>query len=157
MQFNYQPSDGSLSFIDSQASGIVLQSAVTWVRFTEAGGRARKVSLVGVGTKIDEANFSDVHGHGRQVVIHSSPGSERIALTYRINIYHDQSFILLQLSVTNLSNQPLYLDEFCLFHVDPVTGGKMLLARSPGELRFFKVGWHGWSHTGLGRRDHFGR
>jgi hypothetical protein len=112
---------------------------------------ARKASLVGAGSTGEEVNITDVHGRGRQVVIHSSPGSEKFALTYRINTYHDQSFVLLQLSVTNLSTQPIYLDEFCLFHAEPMTGGKIIAAGSPGEFRFFKVGWHGWSHTGLFR------
>ena len=57
---------------------------------------------------------------------------------------------MLQLSIHNLSTEPICLQEACIFQAAPSAGGKIQLDGSTTEgLRFFKVGWHGWDYTGL--------
>ena len=149
MQVEINPKQGRFSFSDPGVSGVSVLDGVAWVSYRTPGGRLQRSYLVAKDCSIEEHDFVDVHGMGRQLVVHCPARPDGIELTYRINTYARHSFALLQLNVSNLGHAPIYLQEFCLIQVAPGVSGLLHIANSNENLRFFKVGWQGWDFSGL--------
>jgi len=149
MQAEFDPGKGMISFQDPDLPGKSMLVGSAWVSYRNEAGSLRQVNLANIGCTSHEEAFTDVHGNGRQLIIHPPPNPQGIELTYRLNSYDQQPFILLQLSIRNLSREPVYLLEFCPFQADPAAGGQVHISDPAGELPFFKVGWHGWDFCGL--------
>ena len=152
MQAEFNSQKGSIFFHLNGISGAGILEGVPWVSYRIESGKLQQANLADDGGTIHEDTFTDVHGTGSQLVIRQPVNPQGIELTYRINTYTKQPFTLLQLAVRNLSHEPIYLEEFQLFEAAPAAGGRVGLPERIGELRFFKVGWHGWDYTGLRRR-----
>ena len=149
MQVIFNPHTGMISLNTDglpEASSLI---GSAWVSYRDESGNPKKAELVGQGCSNHEDAFIDVHGNGKRLTIHCPPNPQGIELIYRIHTYAEQSFNSLQLGVRNLSRGPIYLQAFCLFHADQAAGGQVGLFEHADELRFFKVGWHGWDFTGL--------
>jgi alpha-galactosidase len=109
------------------------------------GGKPRRLELAPEVCAEQEETVHDVHGEGRQLTLHHQDSSG-LALDYHIRQYPQRPFLLLRLSVQNLSQQAVYLHALVLLDVP----AGMLHIDAPGRgLDFFKLGWHGWSYTGL--------
>ena len=149
MQAEFDPRKGMISFHHPRLSGKSNLIGSAWVSYWNEAGSLRRVNLANIGCTSHEEAFTDIHGNGRQLIIHPPPNPQGIELTYRLNTYGEKPFTLLQLSVRNLSREPVYMHEFCPFHTDAAAGGRVHLSDSAWEQRFFKVGWHGWDFSGL--------
>jgi alpha-galactosidase len=149
MQVEFDPVKGMISFHDPGLPGQSMLVGSAWVRYRNEGGSLRQADLTANGCYTHEEVFSDVHGTGRQLIIHCPPDPHGIELTCRLNTYDQQSFNLFQLSVRNLSREPVRMLEFCPLQADPAEGGQVHISEAARELRFFKVGWHGWDFSGL--------
>ncbi len=140
---------GRLSFSHPDMPTTIIQGGAAWVRYQLQSGRYQRVNLTGQGCSILEQPVIDVHGAGRQRIIRCPANMDGIELTYSIKTYDQQPFLLLQLTISNLGTEPIYLDEFCLFKAVSSADGCVQLSKPAGGLRFFKVGWHGWDYAGL--------
>ena len=149
MQAEFNPLMGMISLHHPGLPGTSNLVGSAWVTYRNEAGSLRQADLVGNGCSSHEEAFTDVHGNGKQLIIHPPPNPQGIELTYRLNTYDEKPFILLQLSARNLSREPVYLHEFCPLEADPAAGGRVHISDPAGELRFFKVGWHGWDFSGL--------
>jgi len=149
MQAEFNPRKGMISLNHPGLPGKSNLVGSAWVRYRNEAGSLKQADLVDIGCTSHAESFTDVHGNGRQIIFHCPPNLDGIELSYRLNTYDQQSFSLLQLSVRNLSREPVYLHEFCPFQADPAAGGRVHISDPAGELRFFKVGWHGWDFSGL--------
>src|SRR4030042_3957735 len=149
MQAEFNPKTGSISFRDPGIPGTQILQGVSWVRYRTGSGRQQQAYLADHGGSIHEEAFEDVHGTGSLLIIHRPASLQGIELTYRINTYTRQPFALLHLALRNLSREPIYLQEFCPFQADPGAGGRVHISDPVGEMRFFKLGGHGWGYTGL--------
>ena len=149
MQAEFAPENGRLSFSDPNLPGMAIRDCLAWVRYRSLGGRLVQLHLGECGSSSADAPLFDVHGTGRQKVIHCPPDEQGVGLIYRINSYDQRPYLLLQLSLSNLSAEPIYLDLFCLFQAATVIGGHVQVTNPRAEMRFFKVGWHGWDFSGL--------
>ena len=145
----FNPKSGVTSFLLPGMPERRVLEGIAWVRYRSESGRLQESVLVGEGSSSVDEPLTDVHGTGSQQVIHSPANQQGIELTFHVNTYSQQPFTLLQLTVRNLSREPIHLLEFCLVQADPAAGGRVHLPGPVGELRFFKVGWHGWDFTGL--------
>ena len=153
MQAEFNQTTGRLSFSHPDMPATMIQGGVTWVRYRRESGRLYQASLTGQGCSIQVESVTDVHGMGIQQVIRCPAKSDGIELIYRIRTYENRPFLLLQLSLRNLSQEPIYLLECCLFQAAHSMGGRVQLNSPASGLRFFKVGWHGWDYTGLRYRN----
>ncbi len=150
MQADFDPGSGRINFSQIGVAHTFIQGGIAWVSYQRPeSSRPLKLTFNGGGYGIEERRIDDIHGKGIQHVIRRSPSQEGIELTYRIKIYDELPFLLLQLSIHNLGTEPIFLKEACIFQAAPSAGGKMQLDGSTEGLRFFKVGWHGWDYTGL--------
>ncbi|OGO66434.1 MAG: hypothetical protein A2030_06650 [Chloroflexi bacterium RBG_19FT_COMBO_50_10] len=155
MLVEFDRTSGRFNFSHADMPATFIQGGVAWVRYHLQSGRFLQATLTGQGCTIQEQGVLDVHGTGRQRIIHCPANSDGVELTYYINTYDQRPFLLLQLSLSNQSPEPIYLDEFCLFKASSSAEGCVKLSRPVGGLRFFKVGWHGWDYAGL--RQHHDR
>ncbi len=152
MQADFDPGTGRISFSQLGVPHTFIQGGVAWVRYQRLNSnRLCKVTFDGREGSVEERRIEDIHGKGLQRGIRRLPTQDGIELTYRINSYDELPFLLLQLSIHNLGTEPILLQEACIFQAAPSAGGKVQLDESTEELRFFKVGWHGWDYTGLRR------
>ena len=150
MQAEFNQPSRRLTFSHPEMPDTYIQGGVAWVSYRRQGnGKLYRVYLTGQGCSIHEGQVTDVHGTGRQQIIHYPVNSDGIELTYRINAYEQQPFLLLQLSLCNLSREPIYPKEMCLFEAASSADGCVQLSKPVGGLCFFKVGWHGWGYAGL--------
>jgi alpha-galactosidase len=149
MQAEFNQTTGRLTFSHPDMPDAVIQACVAWVRYRLANNRLKHATLTGQGCSIEEGQVLDVHGIGTQRVIRCPANLDGIELTYRINTYNQRPFVLLQLSLRNLSPELIYLQDLCLFQASPSNGGIVKVNAPAIGLYFFKVGWHGWDYTGL--------
>lgn len=155
MLIEFNRKNRRLSFSDPGMPGMAILEGIAWVRYRTEAGNVHRVNLTGEGCSIKEDPLTDVHDTGRQLVVRCPANQDGIELTCRVNTYDQQSFALLQLSLSNLGRARIYLDEYCCIQANSAAGGRVELSRSDEELCFFKVGWHGWSYTGLRtQKDH---
>ncbi|OGN92438.1 MAG: hypothetical protein A2Z71_09650 [Chloroflexi bacterium RBG_13_50_21] len=152
MHAEFNPQKGSIFIHLTGISGAGILEGIPWVSYRMESGKLQRANLADHGGSIHEEAITDVHGTGSQLVIRQPVNPQGIELTYRINTYAKQPFTLLQIAVRNQSRKPIYLEEFQLFEATPAAGGRVGFPERIGELRFFKVGWHGWDFTGLRRR-----
>lgn len=148
MQFEFDHSTGGFSFRHPSAPGMSIISTAAWVGFHNTRGKKDRVSLAGLQHSISEELISGVHGAGRQLVIHAVSTQKHMELTFRLNQYEQHPFILLRLTLRNLDKDPIYIDHICLCQADRRFGSKLDITAGE-DLRFFKVGWHGWAYSGL--------
>jgi alpha-galactosidase len=106
----------------------------------------RRLHLQPTGAASAQSVVHDAHGDATQLTLTSQQGG--LALTYTLRRYSQRPFLLLRLSLHNLSQQPLHLHELVLIDVP---SGQLHLDPPGHGLDFFKVGWHGWTYTGLRR------
>ncbi|OGO65097.1 MAG: hypothetical protein A2030_08490 [Chloroflexi bacterium RBG_19FT_COMBO_50_10] len=149
MQVEFNPNQGRFSFNDLGVPGVSILDGIAWVSYRTLRGRLQRSYLAAKDCSTEEHELVDVHGMGRQIVVHCPASPDGIELTYRINTYAQHCLTLLQLSVRNLSHAPIFLQEFCLIQAVPGVGGHLHIANSNEQLRFFKVGWQGWDYSGL--------
>jgi alpha-galactosidase len=149
MQADFDRKTGCLSFYHAGAPGVRINAACAWARLRLESGQVHQAFLSGVRSSIHEQSIVDVHGIARQREIRCDADNHGIAITYRIRDYPSSTFLLLQFSVQNQRQSPIYLQDFCLIRADPSTGGALDILPPSGGLRFLKVGWLGWSYTGL--------
>jgi hypothetical protein len=149
MQAEFNQTSGRFTFHHTDLPAIIIEAGMPWVRYRHASSRLHQASLMDHECSILEEPVTDVHGNGLQRVIRCPADPDGVELTYRIKSYEQRTFLLLQLSLRNLSREPIYLQEFCLFQAVPSIGGRVKLNPPAGGLRFLKVGWHGWDFTGL--------
>ncbi len=149
MQAEFDTRDGSLSFQNADMPDAFIQGAAAWAHYRLNKGAQHEARLTGKGSSIQEQRFTDVHGSGRQCIITCPPNPDGIELTYLINAYDQQPFLLFQLTVRNLGHNPIHLQDLCLFQADPASGGVVQFSSPEGGLIFFKVGWLGWDASGL--------
>ena len=128
MQAEFNTRDGSLSFQNPDMPEAFIQGAVAGAHYRLSGGAQLEARLIGQGCSIQEQRFTDVHGSGRHRIISCPPNLNGVELTYRINTYDQQPFLLFQLNVRNLGHDPIYLQDMCLFRADPATGGVVQLS-----------------------------
>jgi len=150
MQVEFDQSSGRLAFNHLDMPTTFIQGGVAWVSYRrQENSKLLQAALSGQGCSSNEQSMVDVHGSAKQRVIRCPATSDGIELTYRINTYDQQPFLLLQLSVCNQGPQSIYLHEMCLFQAASSANGCVQLSKPIGGLRFFKVGWHGWDYSGL--------
>jgi alpha-galactosidase len=145
MQFWLQ--EDGLSFRGGDALRIADSTAYVVV---SSGKGERHCHIVDPGLCVTEqAAVSDEHGEGRRVTLHRREVGG-LELSYTIKQYPKRPFLLLRLSVRNLSSRGIYLHEMVLLDV---AAGKLMLDDPDQGLDFFKVGWHGWAYSGLRTSD----
>lgn len=149
MQAEFNQITGRFTFVDPGLPDVVIHGGISWARYRYESGRYQKAYLAGQDCSIQVEPVTDVHGTGTQRIIRCPASLDGIELTYRINAYEQRPFLLFQLSLRNLSHEPIYLQHFCLFQTAPSNGGWVQISSPASDLRFFKVGWHGWDYTGL--------
>jgi alpha-galactosidase len=148
MQFEIDQATGHLSFSESQNNGTVIDNASSQLSYHLLDGRRRITKMNNLGSTSDKGEINDVHGTGWQWAASCQPDSDGIQLTYHIKTYENHPFILLQHTVSNVGHAPVFLDDICLFQVEPSAGGNVSLPYPKDGYHFFKVGWHGWAYTG---------
>jgi alpha-galactosidase len=153
MQAKFDPTTGRFTFSHPDMPATLIDGGVAWARYRMESGAPQQAELTGQSCSIHEESMTDMHGSGRLQIIHCPANPDGIELTYRINTYDQRPFLLLQLSLSNKSQESIYLDELCLFQAAPSAGGCVQLSEPAGGLRFFKVGWHGWDYAGLRQND----
>jgi alpha-galactosidase len=150
MQAEFNQTSGRFTFSHPDMSTTFIQGGVAWVSYRcQENGNLHQAALSGQGCSINEHSEVDVHGAGKQHVIRCPANTDGIELTYRINNYDQQPFLLLQLSLCNQGSESIYLHEMCLFQAATSMDGCVQLSKPVGGLRFFKVGWHGWDYASL--------
>jgi alpha-galactosidase len=154
MQAEFNRTTNQLNFSHPDMPDTVIQGGVAWVSYRHLeNGKLHQAALTSQGCTIHEQPVADFHGTGRQQIIHCPANSDGIELTYHINTYDQQPFLLLQISISNLSHAPIHLHEMCLFKAASSADRCVQLSKPVGGLRFFKVGWHGWDYAGLRQQD----
>jgi alpha-galactosidase len=153
MQAEFNQTSGRLTFSHPDMPATLIERGVVRARYRRENGQLQQAELTGQGCSIHEGTVMDVHGTGRQVIIHCPTNPDGIELTYRINTYDQRPFLLLQLSLCNQSPESIYLHQLCLFQAASSAGGCVQLSKPNNSLRFFKVGWHGWYYAGLRNYD----
>ena len=149
MQSEFNQINGRLTFSHPDMPATTIQGGIAWVRYRLGSGGLHQATLSGQGSSIQVEPVSDVHGNATQRVIRCPVNPDGIELTYHIKAYEQRPFLLLQLSLSNLSPEPIYVVECCLFQSTPSTGGWVQINAPASGLGIFKVGWHGWDYTGL--------
>jgi alpha-galactosidase len=150
VQADYNPSSGRFTFTHPDLTEVSIQGASAWLSYRlQPGGLLYKTTLSSLASPEQEQPLVDIHGSGHQLVIQCPSDQDGIALTYCLNIYDQQPFLLLKLTIHNQGRQPVYLQEACLLEAAPANGGSLLLGSLAHALCIFKVGWHGWGYTGL--------
>jgi alpha-galactosidase len=96
-----------------------------------------------------QSRVHDVHGMGWQLVFHHAARSEALALTWTVNAYEEQPFLLFKLAAHNRGGRQIHVHEMILLDASPALGGKVAFGDVPRALDFFKAGWHAWPYTGL--------
>ena len=117
------------------------------------GGQTLNAHLPGESSEWREIPIKDVHGNGKQfqiVGIHPTTG---LKITYLINSYENQPFLLLRMLVENLSRQTYKLDGVHLLQAEHKAGGSIQFGNNKRWLDFFMVGWHDWVYSGLRHGD----
>jgi alpha-galactosidase len=153
MLAEFDPQKGCISFRHPDEPVEAFLVGRAGIRFRTVDGKSQQALLAGYGCSIHEVSISDVHGDGRQLVIQAPVDSRGITLTCHIKTYPLHPFSILNLEVRNLSHEPIQLVEFTLLDSSHRYGGVLILPNPFGEMRFFKVGWHGWDYSGL-RQQH---
>src|SRR4030042_5264474 len=150
MQADFDQTTGRLIFSSPDMPDTIIQGGVAWVSYRgEQNGKLYRSTLAGQGCNIDDQPVTDIHGSAEQYIIQCPTTPDGIGRTYRIRTYNQRPYLLLQLSLRNRGVEPIYLKECCLLQAAPSGGGRVKVDASDTELRFFKVGWHGWDYTGL--------
>jgi alpha-galactosidase len=149
MKVDFDEKTGRLSFHHAAAPDIKIDSGSAWARYHLESGQSLQALLSGAGCSLHEQAVVDAHGEASQIEIRCNANSHGIALTYRLRAYPSRTFVLLQITLHNQSKSPIYLEDFCLIQADPVSGGVLDIHPPASGLRFLKVGWLGWSYTGL--------
>jgi alpha-galactosidase len=141
IEFSFQ--EHGISF--SGEIGMRIAESTVYALYAPAGGGPRRAALAPGGCSAEPAPVSDVHGEGSQITLRGRV-ADGLELTYQIKHYSQRPFLLLRLSVQNLSQQAIYLHELVLLETAP---GKLHMDPPDRGLDFFKLGWHGWSYSGL--------
>ena len=103
-------------------NGLRIAGGKAYIRYAVDGSRIRQVEIPLDGGDACQSSISDLHGNGQQMrFTHRTDGLE---LTYRLNLYQDQPFILFHLSVRNLGRQAIYLHDLVLLEANPASGGQ---------------------------------
>jgi len=138
----WEPSDGTICL---KSPGRMFES-FPGVEFTYRG-RLRQVSGAElVSGRISQETLNDEHGRGQIVQIHYLETSG-LALTLRIRLYQTRPFVLLQIAVTNVGPETVYIRRFFV-HATP--GGVQATASPRG---FFSNGWQSLSPAGYQDKD----
>ncbi len=153
LQAEFDRTTGRLTFSDPDLSGVQVRSGMAWARYRLPGGAERNQPLTGLGATILEQEIHDLHGSGGQWTCKCQPNADGLALTYHIKSYPLQPFILLRLELHNLGHSFVNVQNLCLFQASPSNGAAIQLPGLQEDYRFFKVGWLGWSYTGLRMPD----
>lgn len=154
MQAEFNQTSGRVYFGHSDMPATFIQGGTAWVSYHRLeNGKLHRAALTGQGCSIHEQPVTDVHGSGNQRIIRNPTNPDGIVLTYYINTYNQQPFLLLKLSICNQSSEPICLHEMCLFKATTSMDGCVQLSKPHGDWRFFKVGWHGWDYAGLRQHD----
>ena len=149
MKAEFTEKTGTISFHHAETPDIKINSSPAWVRYRLESGQVKIASFSDGSYSLQEQSIVDVHGTASLREIRGEADSYGIALTYRMKLYPSRPFMLLQLSLQNQSQTPIFLDDFCLLSADRVHGGQLEMKPPQSGFRFFKVGWLGWSYTGL--------
>jgi alpha-galactosidase len=149
MQADFDRKTGRLSIVHTGTPTVKIHAGSAWARYRLENGQLQQAFLSGNRFSITDQSIVDVHGTAGQTEIICSVDSHRISLTYRIRSYPSRPFLLIQLSIQNQSQSPIYLEEFCLIQADPAKAGALIILPPPGGIQFLKIGWLGWSYTGL--------
>lgn len=150
MQFSFNASNCRIDINDASLSGFVIRAASAWVSYYDhLGGKISYANLGPAGADIHQEEFADLHGSGTLLSIQSHEMESGLALTYRVKHYTAQPFVLLQFSITNSGESPIFLHEFCILDAGSRGGGAVRLGSGTSALKFFKVGWHGWDYSGV--------
>jgi len=149
MQVDFDRKTGRLSFYHTATPTVKIHAGSAWAIYRLENGQPQQAFLSGNRSSISEQNIVDVHGMTDQTDVLCMADSHRIALTYRFKAYSSRPFLLIQLTIQNQSQSPIYLEDFCLIQADPLQGGVLDILPPPGGLQFLKIGWLGWSYTGL--------
>jgi hypothetical protein len=129
----------------SGAPGMSIMSRSAYAVCSHADGKPIPASIELKHCTSQERELVDVHGTSRQLII-QAPTGDGLELTFRLNKYAERPFLLLRLSVRNLSREAIRLHELILLEAAP----GQVQTDPPGQgLDFFKVGWHGWAYSGL--------
>ena len=147
MQINFFLRETSFEFTAGSVLRIV--SSQMYLDYSPSGGKRRRLRLEPERCTTEQAAVSDAHGAGTQTVLRS-PAVGGLELTCRLNQYPGRPFLLMCLSVRNLSQEDMCLHELVL--VDAAPGQVQFIPPEP-EGRFFKVGWHGWAYCGVRQSD----
>jgi alpha-galactosidase len=143
MKIAYSLHEHGFSF--SGETGMRIAASTVCALYAPAGGGLRRAALAPGGCSAEHAPVNDVHGDGTQVTLRGRV-EDGLELTYQVKQYPQRPFLLLRLSVQNLSRRAVYLHELVLLETTP---GQLQMAPPGHGLDFFKLGWHGWSYTGL--------
>jgi alpha-galactosidase len=149
MLAEFDRTSGRISFSDEKNNDTRIQSALAWARYQLASGTLLNQPLISLGASIDERAISDNHGEGGEWTLCCPPNPDGVVLSYHIKSYKQHPFLLLRLSFHNQGQQPVFLQDLCLFQASPLNGGRLLLKAPVGGYRFLKIGWHGWDDSSL--------
>jgi alpha-galactosidase len=149
MQADFDRKTGRLSIYHSATPTVKIHAGSAWARYRLENGQLYPAFVVGNRSSITEQPIVDVHGKASQTDVLCAVDSHRIALALRFKAYSSRPFLLIQLSIQNQSPSPIYLEDFCLIQADPSQGGVLDILPPPSGLPFLKIGWLGWSYSGL--------
>jgi alpha-galactosidase len=149
MQSEFDEKTGRLSFRHADLPGVTIETSQAWAIYRLESGMVRMALFSGTGCSVQEESIRDTHGSANQRVIRQPADLYGIELTYRIKTYPQRPFLLFQLSLSNQSQAPISLRDFCLFQADPSLGGRLEINPASNGLHLLKIGWLGWSYSGL--------
>ncbi len=131
--------------------GLRIADCAVEVVFSQLWGRKQRARLEPGLCSEGQTSVSDMHGEGMRITLRTEHAGG-LELKYIIQQYPVRPFLLLRLSVRNISAQTLYLHELVLLEA---SDGQLLLEEPDRGVDFFKVGWHGWAYSGLrNKNDH---
>lgn len=149
LQVDFNRTTARLIFSHPDMPAVAIREASALVRFSTQTGRLEQVYLTPEHCSIQVQSFTDIHGAGSQKIIQCSANPLAIELTYTIKTYPKRPFVLFQLSIHNRSRESFFLRDFCLLQVSPTAGGNLQIDVPPEGLKLLKLGWLGWSYTGI--------
>ncbi len=151
MRLEISSSSGKLSFFDEQLPETAVLVGGAWVRYHTENGAVRRVDLAG-SLSVREEGISGEAGAGRQLTA-QGVAEHGLSLRLQARDFTEKKHVLLQLTISNRGETPVFLDELCPLQAAVREGGAFQLDVPADQLRFLRVGWHGWDHTGLLRAD----
>ena len=149
ININFNSSDNRFDVMPAKGSFPGIMGAVFSLDYQDTRGNKNKLLLGNRKVDFLQTSFNDVHGNGTQFLVSGLDTISNLKISWSINLYEDQPFILFRMMVENTGNDTFYINGFNLIEAVPDNCSQVCFQQEMRPLDLLKFGWHDWVYSGL--------